>query len=354
MSKVLYIIMNDIYPGQNHSGPTVRSLEVLKEIKNKHDKVDVIIGETPRERWGKFKCLHSNNEYDFCYIELKVGVTRYYDTLLLLSLKKKFKNLKVGMYYRDMYWAYGIHISKGYFKNLFVPLANKLQLKFLSTIADVIFGQSKSFCAQMAPLISSKCKLEVLPPGCEYVSSPEINSAGVIYVGEIDQVFSGVELLIESMRLVNKKQYTPLYLVCRKHEYEESILIQESNEKYDWLNIEHHTKETIGAAYSKASIAIIPRYKNQYTKLCLPIKLFEYITYELPIIAVKHGEVSDFIEDNNIGFVTSPDAEEIADKVLELLNNDCIGNALNDSLVKAKSNHSWTERVNTITKILNS
>ena len=40
MSKVLYIIMNDIHPGQNHSGPTVRSLEVLKEIKNEHDKVN--------------------------------------------------------------------------------------------------------------------------------------------------------------------------------------------------------------------------------------------------------------------------------------------------------------------------
>jgi len=354
MSKVLYIIMNDIHPGQNHSGPTVRSLEVLKEIKNEHDKVDVIIGENPRERLENFKSLNSNNEYDFCYIELKVGVTRYYDTLLLLSLKKKFKNLKVGMYYRDMYWAYGIHISKGYFKNLFVPIANRFQLKFLSKIADVMFGQSKSFCTQMEPLISSKCKLEVLPPGCEYVSSTEVDSAGVIYVGEIDQVFSGVELLIESMRLVNKKQYVPLYLVCRKHEYEESILIQEANKKYDWLNIEHHTKETIGAAYSKASIAIIPRHKNQYTKLCLPIKLFEYITYELPIIAVKHGEVSHFIKDNNIGFVTNPDADEIANKVLDLLNNEVMGNALTDSLVKAKRNHSWNKRVSTITKVLSS
>ncbi|MFP7733895.1 glycosyltransferase [Priestia aryabhattai] len=354
MSKVLYIIMNDIHPGENHSGPTVRSLEILKEMNLLHSNLDVIRGKSPRERLEKFKALDSNNRYDFCYIELKVGVTRYYDTMLLLSLKRKFKNLKIGMYYRDMYWGYGIQVSKGYLKNLLVPIANKYHLKFLSNIADVMFGQSKSFCEEMKKFVSGDCELKIISPGCENINVPKENPSGVIYVGEIDEVFSGVELLIESMFLVNQIKHVPLYLVCRKHEYDQSLLLQKANEKYEWLNIEHHTKETIGSVYSKASLAIIPRYKNDYTKLCLPIKLFEYITYELPIIAVRHGEVSNFIEDHNIGYVTPPDANEISENVLKLIEESMLNQKMIENLKSAKRKNSWNQRVHQITKVLSS
>ncbi|MFP7412676.1 glycosyltransferase [Priestia filamentosa] len=352
MSKILYIVMSDIDLKNNNSGPTVRSLEILKQLKALHRDVDVIMAKNSKERWQQFKLLDKDNVYDFCYIESKVGVTRYYDTLLLLFLKKKFRNLIVGLYYRDMYWKYGIQVSKGVIKNLFVPFVNKCYLKLLGNICDVIFGQSGDFCKSMEGIVSDKCELEILPPGCEEVQELQKEAFGVIYVGEIDSVFSGVELLIDSMRLVNHKQKVPLYLVCRKHEYDENTFLREANYKYEWLNIEHHTKETIGEVYSKANLAMIPRYKSEYTKLCMPIKLFESISYELPIVAVQHGETTRFIEESNIGLITNTNPNQIADSILRLISDRDLRGEMIDNLKIAKEKNSWTNRVREISRVL--
>jgi|GEM_PF-2228704 len=353
MSRILYIILSDILPGSSNDGPSVRSNAILKEFELMDTDVDFIVGENAKERYEKFRKINSDKQYDYCYIESKVGVTRFYDTLIINSVKKKFQNIAVGLYYRDMYWAYNIQISKGKIKNLFVPLVNKWFLRFISKRVDVIFGQSKSFCKKLRTYVGNKCKIEVLPPGCENISIKQNAKTGVIYVGEIDPVFSGIELLIEAMKLVNLKQKVPLNLVCRKHEFEKNEYIQRIAKEYDWLNVYHETKETIHKIYNQSNLAVIPRYKDEYTKLCLPIKLFEYISYELPIVAVDHGEVSNFIKKYQIGSISNGNPEDFANKILEILNmSEEEIKLIKNNLKLCKEANTWKTRVEKIDKVL--
>ncbi|WP_158664675.1 glycosyltransferase [Bacillus mycoides] len=347
MKKGLYIILTDFDEKNTNSGPTVRSLAILEELK-KLNNVDVIYGQNSKERFDRFRSLCSKNvAYDYCYIESKVGVTRFFDTYMLMLLKIKLKNTKIGFYYRDMYWKYGIQVSKGKIKNKFVPLVNKMYLKFIDIVTDVVYCQSVSFGDSLKQEIK-RSEIELLPPGCEAITPVNILNNEVIYVGEIDLHFSGIDLLIDSLELVNKNHKVKLNIVCRKKEYEESEYLKEANQKYEWLNVSHHNKQTIEEVYNKSAIAIIPRSGNEYTKLCLPIKLYEYITFEKPIVAVNHGETGRFIQEYKVGVACTEKKDDIANSILSLLMEETCFIEAKNRVKMCKEENLWSQRAKKI------
>ena len=92
----MYVILTDFDEKNTNSGPTVRSLAILKELEKLSD-LDIVYGKNSKERFNKFKSIcNNNNAYDYCYIESRVGVTRLFDTYLLMLLRMKFKNIKIG------------------------------------------------------------------------------------------------------------------------------------------------------------------------------------------------------------------------------------------------------------------
>lgn len=355
MGRVLYVILSNI--DNNNSGPSVRSLSILNAFKRINgNELDVIKGKNSRERYEQLKRLIKKGQiYDFCYIESRVGVTRYLDTKLLLALKQKLKINKIGIYYRDMYWNYNIFFSENKLRNMLIPIANKLYLKFLASICDVFFVQSESFKRALRNFLPTTTQIELLPPGCENIKvshseAPETMEA--IYVGEIDPIFSGVDLLIETFKIINQRQKLCLNLVCRENEYKINLDLQKANNMYDWLKISHHTKSNIGEVYNRADVAIIPRSGNEYTKLCLPVKLFEYISYERPVIAVNHGEVSQFISKTGIGVVTNDNPVDFANSILNIINSKKKYMEVVTNIKKLKQKSTWEQRVIDIKKIL--
>ncbi|HDX9705113.1 glycosyltransferase [Bacillus thuringiensis] len=354
MSNILYIVLSDIDPENLNSGPTVRSFAVLEEFRKTNNDVEMVYGSSAKERYRVFKeIMKKNKHYTYCYIESKVGVTRGYDSLIMLLLKLKVKPQKIGFYYRDMYWKYGIQVSTGNVKNKIVPWANRIYLKFVDFICDVVYGQSKSFCDALEDHIK-KSDIKMLPPGCDDIEISNISSNEVLYVGEIDQQFSGIELLIDALIIANLNERVVLNLVCRKHEYEENQYLNEMNQRYDWIKISHHNKQTIKEVYKKSSLTIIPRSGNEYTKLCLPIKLFEYISYEKPIVAVNHGEVADFIAQHHLGLISNDTAEDLARKILLLLSENKVYLDIIKNIRNYKTHNKWSNRIEQINLDLSS
>ena len=110
--------------------------------------------------------------------------------------------------------------KQGKIKNKFVPIVNKVYLKFIDIVTDVVYCQSSSFRDSLKQDIK-RSKIELLPPGCEAIVPENVINNEVIYVGEIDFRFSGIDLLIDSLELVNQTQDIKLNIVCRREEYEE-------------------------------------------------------------------------------------------------------------------------------------
>lgn len=230
---------------------------------------------------------------------------------------------------------------------------NKVYLKFIDIVTDVVYCQSSSFRDSLKQDIK-RSKIELLPPGCEAIVPENVINNEVIYVGEIDFRFSGIDLLIDSLELVNQTQDIKLNIVCRREEYEESEYLKEANRKYKWLDISHHNKQTIEKIYNKSAIAIIPRSGNEYTKLCLPIKLYEYITFEKPIVAVNHGETGKFIEKYKVGIACTEKKEDIANSILSLLMDDTYFMQIKNKVKICKEENLWSQRAKKIITSLNS
>jgi glycosyltransferase involved in cell wall biosynthesis len=75
--------------------------------------------------------------------------------------------------------------------------------------------------------------------------------------------------------------------------------------------------------YEKSKIGICALYPNKKFLQAIPIKIFEYMAFGLPVIFSNKGVATKFITEYNTGIlVNSYVPEQIAEAVLSLLNNE--------------------------------
>ncbi|MBN2214074.1 MAG: glycosyltransferase family 4 protein [Bacteroidales bacterium] len=78
--------------------------------------------------------------------------------------------------------------------------------------------------------------------------------------------------------------------------------------------------EMIGSFYEQSKTGLIIFNDNPVNRTILPIKLFEYMAYGLPVLCSNFGHLKNYIETDETGMTTDPsDPEDICDKLGTLL-----------------------------------
>ena len=193
--------------------------------------------------------------------------------------------------------------------------------------------------------------MRALPPAGDYVEDIQnLNAEGIIYVGGISKRY-GIELLMEALNKINKKQHVILRLVCRANEV---CNIKKEYQEKDWLKIYNTSdKNDLKELYNNSKIALIPIEKSKYNNFAIPIKLFEYMQYNVPIVATDNLEVKNIIEKYNIGIVTESDSEKFADAILKLYNDEELYLKLKNNERNALlSENLWKHRIQKINEDL--
>ena len=81
--------------------------------------------------------------------------------------------------------------------------------------------------------------------------------------------------------------------------------------------------EEIANYYKKSKIGLCLFPRNKTNQLILPIKLFEYMSFGLPIVGSDFGHIREIIEENDAGICVNPhDCECVTSAMLKLLRND--------------------------------
>ena len=81
--------------------------------------------------------------------------------------------------------------------------------------------------------------------------------------------------------------------------------------------------EDIANYYKRSKIGLCLFPLNRTNQLILPIKLFEYMSFGLPVVGSNFGHIKEIIEKDGAGIYVDPhDYESIASAILELLCND--------------------------------
>jgi glycosyltransferase involved in cell wall biosynthesis len=209
----------------------------------------------------------------------------------------------------------------------------------------------------MADLFSLSPPKVPLPPGGqimarEYYLQPGDEIRTVVYVGGISQRY-GLEILLQALDLANGKVALNLDLVCRQNEF----MRQRSNfANYDgvaWLHVYHLTDKDLEQVYRRSAIAVIPLLKNIYNDLAMPVKLFEYLSYGLPIVATNCTEMAKFISRNKVGLIAEDNAPSLADKILQLVKDKALYDQIRRNVKQTLENGNlWTDRARLVAEQL--
>ncbi len=341
--KVIFIAYTDFRIV--NSGSSVRPYKIYTAFKEKGYKVLLINGEV-KERRSKFLEYKRRNMFrdvDYCYIEPSTYPTHPLDYLMLAYIKKL--NIPIGIFYRDMYYKFPEFFKKSGFKKYELLFRYYLDWRLFKRISKVIFFPSNT----MAGYFNFHNKVALPPAGeVKKLRSIKLNN-NVIYVGGISERY-GTPVLLEALKIVNNcYKRIGLNLVCR--EYEDKIFAKYKNEA--WLNIINASGTQLEKIYAESDIAIIPRKRNEYFDFSVPVKLFEYMSYNLPIISTKCFETATFIKQNNIGIVVNDDAKSIAQAIIDVYENPYRIRELKDNIQNCLvSENLWVHRIDKIEQCL--
>lgn len=352
--KALYINFVDL--DNVSSGSTVRPKKIYEAFINLNINFEMLSGLQNRflERWKnswKFFKKIRKEKYDFCYVESPSGpMFNLCDHLLLIYIAKV-KKVPIGFFYRDAYWKFAKWYNLGKVKKYIITLMHKFDWIIIKLISKKIYFPSDT----MAELFDFKNKA-ALPPGSSIVTT-EVNKfknfKNCIYVGGVSERY-GTEILLEAFELINSQfnMNITLTLICR-----EEIDIIKLYKDREWLNLKIGLsgQEILGEFYKKSDLAIIPFKRDIYMDFAIPIKMFEYMANNMPVVSTNCIEVEKFILENRIGIITDDNSLALAKGICKFYEiSEAEKNIIYKNIQNAIQKNTWEKRLEEISQLSNS
>jgi len=316
--------------------------------------VEVVSGPR-RERLKRVFRLFLEGKPDrflFCYSEpstYPLNPVVDYPFYLFLAMHR----IPTGIYYRDAYWKFPTWFPHHGIKGLMLQVRYRVDWWLFNKVASVLYFPSR----KMTGLFSAKRPKVILPPGGKVVNqrgflSPSSGLQRAIYVGGISENL-GLNLLLGAVALVNERRPLRLHLVCKKDQFDRARSIFEKYGEADWLRVHHLAAPDLPPLYRESDFGIIPRLKDTYNDLTMPVKMFEYLSYGLPIVSTNCTEIANFIQSHQVGIVTQDNAESLAKGILELMADHGLYDTLCRSVpVALERGNLWVHRAQAVVEHL--
>lgn len=355
---------------EGKSGSNIRPLKMKQAFEEAGYLVDFVYG-YGKERKKKIKFIKEQIkkgiEYDFLYSESSTMPT-------LLTEKNHFPKyinldfdffaycrkhgIKIGLFYRDVQWKFDIYTQniKWFKKIISIPMY-KYDLYKYRSLVDVFYlptEEMKEYLKEESKLL---LKSEVLMPGCvSYIPKKKKSqfskgdTLAILYVGGVDKIYD-LSIFFETIKNIDAKVHA--YVCCRQNEWRKAF------NKYDKalsdrVTIIHESGSGLEKYYEMVDICCAFAGEGEYMKMAMPVKIFEYLGHEIPIIATKNTVAGNFVDEKQIGW-----SVDYSEKALEMCLKHIINNPniidqikLNEKCIR--EDHTWTARakqvINDLTK----
>lgn len=364
---LLYITFVDLN-NLDCSGSSVRPFKMLKAFEALDLNIKVLDGWNNQRRIRKNnvrKILEwlKTNTPKMCYVEPPSGpIFCAIDLKLLRRLHKV--GVPIAVFYRDAYWKFPSFDCgekrplKERLKLKIVKVMQQYDLHLFKKVSKHIFFPSDT----MAELFEADNK-SALPPACvirdhiNYEAEEErIKSTEVLtyfYVGGASKRY-GTQLLVDSFKAVNAQGLiSKLILVCPEKQWNNMKNSLNVTNCEAWLKVVHTSgDENLSPLYEQSDIAIIPLLRSVYNDFAIPIKMYEYMSFNKPMIVTNCTEMKNFVMKNNLGWVVKDNVNSLYSEIIDLNNN-------RNEIIQKKENGShivhqntWKKRAETIIKVL--
>lgn len=349
--KVLYICFADF--SRADSGSSVRPQKMYKAFLERGHEVKLLCGsdgnDCRKERKKNVAEINSwlNSEKpDICYIESPTGAIML-DCDIRLIKRIHRMGIPIGYFMRDFHSKFPeiFPRRKGFvnsLKDLYLDIRQKKTFAVLNNV-DIVYLP----CDETKVLFDYP-DMRALPPAGEnhWIDKRKFRYTA-IYVGGISQHYSLGELLDAYTVLNENEEKYRLILCARKNEWES---FEHPHKNASWLEVHHASGEALAALYSSADIGLlIPKAGSAYNDVTLSVKIFEYMSYGLPIVAAHCVAMDNVINKYSIGITTKSAPHEFANAIKKMFDDKMKYDAFRANEKTALLNENlWVHRVDAI------
>ena len=342
------------------SGSSKRPLKMIEAFKENGYKVDVVMGYA-NERKRQIEIIKDNikkgTKYDFLYSESSTMPTAltekkhfpmhpFLDFSFMKYCRKK--GIKIGLFYRDIHWKFNHYKNNVSLWKRFITVPfyryDLYQYRKLLDVLYVVSFDVEKYLPKKNRDSKVNYKIDILPPGCERVNLSDdkenYNELKIFYVGGISKELYNFKKLLE---VVKNKEKIILKICCRENEWEK---VKKEYDEFlgDNIKVVHLTGEELKGCYEEADICSLLFDESEYMKMAMPVKTFEYLSNNKPIIATRGTVAGKFVEENEIGWTIRYDKNEIEKLLDYLVSNKQVIETIKAKQKKVIKNKLWTER----------
>lgn len=178
----------------------------------------------------------------------------------------------------------------------------------------------------------------------------------ITYIGSLDPL-KGVEFLIKSLQLTKSKPH--LLIIGGKNPKEINRIENLTKKQYLKNKVEITgwiIKKEMHNYLEKTKIGIIPLKNTFFNRfLTSPLKLFDYYSYGIPIIASDLPTTRELIQENETGLFFEPEnSQQLALQIDHLINKDLKIENMRTNIFQNCQKFLWTERAKVIYNFINS
>ena len=238
-----------------------------------------------------------------------------------MPLWKKFAALK--FYHYDI-WQFSRHLDKFYLPSL-------KMLEYLTPPARL-------------------CEIAAeLPPACENLKVPERDYSvrdftkdplKIFYVGGMDKTHY---YFLELAKAVSMTENCKLTICCRPEEWEK---VREDYAPYmcGRIHVVHKTAGELGQFYAEADLCSLIFATTQMRLFARPVKAFEYLAHEIPVLCIKGHAATKFVEETGTGWSMDYSAEDISRTLKHIISHPEELAQKRCACHQAKARNLWTSR----------
>lgn len=365
--RCIFHIPNAVNPN-GISGSQVRPMKLWKAFEAIGYTVDAVMGDNA-QRKVLIKAIKENIRngilYDFLYSESSTMPTLLTDKSHLpthpfmdFGLMKfcRANGIKVGLFYRDIYWKFADYkaLVPWYQRAVTLPMY-KYDLTRYNKDLDRLYLPSMRMKKYIEDAVHTQ--IDELPPGADYNEdniqrrkqyfAEEVKqNLELFYVGGVSEQ-GGIYDLTMLVKILKNKKNVHLTICCRENEW---LKNKKYYEEYltDRISIVHKSGKELQVFYLKSDICMCYFPSGGYRDMAMPIKVFEYLSYVTPMIITKGCVAGTFVEKNDIGWSVEYKEQAIETCIDEILANRADIIKKHENAVRCLEANTWLQRARKI------
>lgn len=292
-------------------GPTVRITHLRDELLRLVD-LDLVDGYRGSRRLALARYATSGRlrGLDGMYVESSSFMPAETD-LAFLGLARAL-GIRVLTYVRDAYQLFDDYGAAETVRQRLARAAFRPMIRALRAVSSSMAVPTRGLAEVV--LGDDAADAILLPPG----SPPPVtvdrraDADGLLFVGDARLPAQGADRLIRAVGHARDRGVrVSLTIVCRPgHE--------PPTPHPDWLQIVRAEGDAIVALLPDIVATVIPRPRNAYNDLALPIKLFDYLSYGRPLLVTDCVEQARVVTEAGAGVVTADTSDGIAEGIARI------------------------------------